>query len=134
MATARRTDVPSLLLKLGPLDKVFRLGVAVDQPFVDLARAVEFLVPDFKLDIRAPRLLVRFPRHPALKHLTGAGDVAEEFLEEDIFVPDLVDPREEGDGAVKQVPGVRDVARLEFLFWAWFRERSAEPSRFVCRL
>ena len=95
---------------------MFRFGVAVDQPLVQLARAVQLLVPDFEFDIGAPGLVVRFPGHPALKDLAGAGDVAEEFLEEDVLVPDLVDPGQEGHGAVKEVAGVRDVARFQFLY------------------
>ena len=54
--------------------------------------------------------------HPALKHLTGPGDVLKKFLEVDILVPQLVDTGEEGYGTVEKVARMLDVAALELHF------------------
>ena len=43
----------------------------------------------------------------------GAGDVAEELLEVDVLVPELVYARQKGDGAVEEIAGMLDVAALE---------------------
>jgi hypothetical protein len=44
--------------------------------------------------------------------LPRAGYILEEFLEVDELVPDLIDARQEGDGAIEEVAGVLDVASL----------------------
>lgn len=89
--------------------------MTVDEPLVDLTRPIHLIVPHLHLDVSRPRLLIRLPSHPPLKHLTRSRNVPEELLKVDVFVPDLVDAREESDGSVEEVTGVRDVARFEFL-------------------
>ena len=101
------------LLEPGPLDKVARLRVAVAQSLVQRRRALELAVAHLELDVGVPGLLVGLPRHPALKDLPASRDVAEEFLEVDVLVPDLVDARQERHAAVVQVAGVLHVASLE---------------------
>jgi hypothetical protein len=36
-----------------------------------------------------PGLVIRFPLHPSLKDLSGTGDVEEQLLQVNIFVPKL---------------------------------------------
>lgn len=72
------------------------------------------MVPLLHLDVRLPRLVIRFPLHPSLKHLARSGDVLQELLEVHVFVPELVNARQEGHGAVEEVARVLDIAILEF--------------------
>jgi hypothetical protein len=94
---------------------MFRLRVAVDHPLVQLRSAIHLVVTDLHLDVSRPRLLIRLPRHPPLKDLTSSGNIAEKLFKEDVFVPDLVDAGEEGDGAVEEVTSVGDVTSFELL-------------------
>lgn len=109
------TQHSSFLLELGPLDERLGFGMTVDHTFVDLTRPVQLVVPHFEFDVGTPCLLVGFPSHPSLKHLSSSRNVPKEFLEEDVFVPDLVDTGKESDGSVEKVASVRDVSRFQFL-------------------
>ena len=101
MRKGRLTKFASLFFEFGPFDKHFRLGVTADCSFHDLARAIHLAVADFHLDVGGPRFLVRFPCAPSFEDLARSGDVAEHFLEVDVFVPDLSESGEERDGAVE---------------------------------
>lgn len=68
--------------------------------FPKLTSSIHLTIPHFHLDISTPSLLIRLPCHPSFEHLTSTGDVRQEFLEVDIFVPDVVDTGEEGHGSV----------------------------------
>lgn len=59
--------------------------------------------------------VIRLPLHPPLEDLPRTSDVLEELLEVDELEPELVDPREEGDGTVVEVARVLDVSSFELL-------------------
>ena len=105
-----------LLLELAPLHPDPWLRADGDPPLIDGTRAVELLVALLHLDVRLPRLVVGLPLHPALEDLAGSWDVLEELLEVDILVPELVHTGEEGDGAVKKIAGMLDVAAFKLDF------------------
>lgn len=104
---------PPLLFELAPLDPHPRLRPDGDPSLVNGARPVELLVPLLELDVRLPCLVVGLPLHPALEDLARSGNVLEELLEIDVLVPELVDARQEGNGAVEEVAGVLDIAAFE---------------------
>lgn len=93
--------------------------MTVHETLIDGARSIVLAVPHFHLDVGAPRLLIWLPCHPSLKDLACTCYVAEQLLEVDIFVPDLIDSRHQSDCAVEQVAGVRDVTSFEFLLGQW---------------
>ena len=109
---ASLVEPATLLLELGPLDPYARVGADGDPALVDGARAVVLLVALLKLDVRLPGLVVRFPLHPAFEDLARTRHILEELLEVHVLVPQLIDPGEERDRAVEEVPRVLDVSAL----------------------
>jgi hypothetical protein len=113
---SRLVDLAPLLFEFAPLDPDTRLGANGDPTLVNCRSAIELAIPLLQFDVSAPCLVVGLPLHPSLKHLPGARDVFQKFLEVDVLVPELIDAREQGDGTVKEVAGVLYVSRLELHF------------------
>jgi hypothetical protein len=109
----RLVEPRALLLELSPFYPHSRFRPHSDPALVNGAGPLELLVALLHLDIRLPGFIVWLPLHPPLKHLARPGDVLEELLEVDIFVPKLVDAWEEGDGAVEEVACMLHVTGLE---------------------
>ena len=109
---SRLGEVPSFLLKLSPLYPNSRLRTHSNPSLVDRTRPVVLLVPHFHLDVSLPSLVIRFPLHPSLEHLAGAWHILEEFFEVYVFVPQLIDSREEGHGAIEEVSSVLNISRF----------------------
>ena len=105
-----------VLLGFSPLDPYPWFGSYGDPSLIDCTCPIQFTVPLLHFDVGLPRLVIWLPLHPALEHLPRTRHILEEFLEIDILVPELVDAREQGDCAIKEIACVLDVARLELHF------------------
>lgn len=103
----------AVLLELAPFDPHARLGPDRNPALVYGAGPVVLIVALLHLDVGLPRLVVRLPLEPALEDLACAGDVLQHLLKVHVAVPQLVDAREQRDGAVVEVARVLDVAALE---------------------
>lgn len=76
------------------------------------SRPSKLPVPLLQLDIRAPRRLLRLPRHPSLKHLSRPRNIPQRLLHVDILIPELIHPRQDRHRTVEQVTSMVDIPCL----------------------
>lgn len=86
-----------------------------DHPLVELTSPILLLISDLHLDICAPSFLIWFPSHPSLKDLTRASNVTKQFLQIDILVPDLIDPRKQRHRSIEKIARMLNVTSFQFL-------------------
>ena len=133
-----RLDEAVTFFKLGVTDPVLDFRVDVDESLVDGSGSVNLLVskkkcsvnqgppssqkvpfwlvfflllPEFELDVGEPSLFLRLPLHPSLENRPTSGNVLQHLFHVGVFVPKLVDPGQDGHGAIPQVAGVIDLIR-----------------------
>ena len=75
------------LLKLGKLHPVFYLRMHHYISLINTSCPLNRLVSKLHVDIGMPRLLIRFPFHPALKNLPCTCNITEHLFHVCVFVP-----------------------------------------------
>jgi len=67
---------------------------------------VGFIIPELKLDVGGPTMVIGLPIHPPLEDLAGTGHIAEHLLHVNEIIPELIDARQQRHSAVADVPGM----------------------------
>ena len=67
---------------------------------------IGFIIPDLKLDVGSPTMVIGLPIHPPLEDLAGTGHIAKHLLHVNEIIPELIDARQQRHSAVADVPGM----------------------------
>ncbi|KAB2627999.1 crooked neck-like protein 1 [Pyrus ussuriensis x Pyrus communis] len=72
------------------------------------SRVIYFIIPKLKLDESDPALLVRHPIHPPPKYFPSPSHIPYHLLHVNIFVPELIHPRQELHSTLPHIPRMVD--------------------------